>query len=583
MLFSCLVDADYIETENFYARTENRSIARGNRPTLGALQQQLNKHLNSQKGNGPLNVSRRDILNKVRERASETPGHFSLTVPTGGGKTLTSLAFALDHALAHGQDRVIYVIPFTSIVEQNAAVFREALGPYGNEAVLEHHGNFDATNHAKEQGAPPKTADKLKRDSENWNAPIIVTTAVQFFESLFAARPSRCRKLHNIANSVVILDEAQTLPLGLLRPSVAALDELTLNYRASVVYCTATQPALHDTHDGVLPEAVTNVRELAPDPADLFDTFKRVRIVHVGMQSDDALVERLLTSDQVLCIVNNRRHARYLFERIADAPGSRHLTTAMYAYHRREVLADVRQRLKNRLPCRLVSTSLIEAGVDVDFPQVLRAEAGLDSIAQAAGRCNREGHRAIDKSEVAVFATASEDWVPPPELKRFAQVMGEIMRNHREADPLSPAMMQRYFEMLYTREGLDGLDEKHIMKALTTADIEGLPFEKIEEEYRLIENTQRTIIIPHGGAKTALSELEYTDHVGNIARRLQRYSVQVPQRSFDALLRVGAITYVKPEVFGEEFAVLVNDDLYYPKSGLNWSDPTFIRAESLLW
>src|SRR5699024_4479704 len=220
----------------------------------------------------------------------------------------------------------------------------------------------------------------------------------------------------NIANSVVILDEAQTLPLSLLRPSLTALDELRLNYRASIVYCTATQPALTDRHDSTLPEALTDVRELAPEPARLFEQFKRVSIHNQGLKTDDEIIQQLTESEQVLCIVNNRRHARALFEAIRNFPGSRHLTTSMYAVHRREVLADIRKRLRSDAPCRVVSTSLIEAGVDVDFPLVLRAEAGLDSIAQAAGRCNREGKHNAAESEVRIFATENPDWAPPPEL-----------------------------------------------------------------------------------------------------------------------------------------------------------------------
>ncbi|MES1954822.1 CRISPR-associated endonuclease Cas3'' [Salinisphaera hydrothermalis] len=583
MLFSCLVDADFIETENFYAQLENKPRTRGARPSLITLKTQLDSHLASFKSDGPVNAKRREILDAVRGRASDQPGHFSLTVPTGGGKTLTSLAFALDHAVAHDKRRVIYVIPFTSIVEQNAAVFRNALDPYGADAVLEHHGSFDAQNIDALADSEPGTWDKLKRDSENWDAPVVVTTAVQFFESLFAAKTSRCRKLHNIANSVVILDEAQTLPLGLLRPTLAALDELQLNYGTTVVYCTATQPSLTGTHCGALPEALEGVRELAPEPARLFDAFKRVQIRHIGTQSDEAIVDRLAEAEQILCIVNNRRHARYLFDQVAECDGARHLTTAMYANHRREVLADIRQRLTEGLPCRVIATSLIEAGVDIDFPTVLRAEAGLDAIAQAAGRCNREGKRALADSLVEVFAVASDDWSPPPELKAFAQIMGEILRQHPEADPLSPEIMQRYFDMLYWQQGDDGLDRCAIMKSLQNASIDGLPFEKIEADYRLIENNQRAVIIPHGDAKDALRDLEYAEHVGGLARRLRPYTVQVPQAGFNALEQVGAVTTIRPEEFGDEFVVLMNTDLYSPESGLNWSEPTFMKAESLTW
>ncbi len=584
MLFSCLVDADFIETESFYAETERRHVARGARPDIAVLQEALDAYLKNLTGDGPVNGRRREILSHVRAGADQAPGHFSLTVPTGGGKTLTSLAFALDHAIAHGMDRVIYVIPFTSIVEQNAAVFRGALGAYGYDAVVEHHGSFEPSATTDFAEASNATIEKLRRDSENWDAPIIVTTAVQFFESLFAAKTSRCRKLHNIANSVVILDEAQTLPLGLLRPSLAALDELRLNYGTSLVYCTATQPALADDHLGELPEALADVRELAPEPDRLFRDFERVRVRHIGAQDDSTIVEMLTARKQVLCIVNNRRHARYLFDQIADQPGVFHLTTAMYAHHRREVLATIRQCLEDDRPCRVVATSLIEAGVDVDFPCVLRAEAGLDAIAQAAGRCNREGRCAVEASNVFVFSPTSDDWAPPPELRVFAQVMREVLRNQPDAeDVLSPRIMQRYFEMLYWHQGRDVLDTHQIMALFDNAGFDGLPFEEAEKRYRLIENTQCPVIIPADKtASEAIQALAYTERVGGIARTLQQYSVQVPRQGFAALEKKGAIYIAEQAKFGDAFVVLANTELYDRRSGLNWSDPTFMSAEGLV-
>lgn len=582
MLFSCLVDADFVETEAFYAEREGAPKTRGQRPNLAALQSKLNQYLDTFNRAGDVNERRHAILKHVREQASSSPGHFSLTVPTGGGKTVTSLAFALDHAIKHGLDRIIYVIPFTSIVEQNAAVFRKAFDDLGAEAVLEQHSSFDTDTVPAFADANGQTKAKLKRDSENWDAPVIVTTAVQFFESLFAAKTSRCRKLHNIANSVVILDEAQTLPLPLLRPSLAALDELRLNYGTSVVYCTATQPALTDDHGGELPEALKDVRELAPDPHGLFGALKRVTVRHCGTQSDAEITAQLCDNEQVLCIVNNRRHARALFDSVADKSGARHLTTAMYAVHRRKVLADIRQRLEYGQPCRVIATSLIEAGVDVDFPLVLRAEAGLDAIAQAAGRCNREGRRNAADSEVRIFATDNEDWAPPPELRRFAQVMGEILRNHPDDDPLTPRMMERYFSALYWQQGQNDLDRHCLLSTLKNRRIDDLPFEWLEEKYRLIENTQRPIIIPVGDAESALRVLEHAEVIGGIARRLQPYTVQVPRKGFDALWRVGAIAPVREQDFGGQFVKLINMSLYNKYSGLTWTDPTFMSAESLI-
>ena len=480
MLFSCLVDADFLDTEAFYQRIEQRPSLRPRQPpALTELRAALDDYLTGFSADSPVNRIRADILAHVRQQAECPPGLFSLTVPTGGGKTLASLAFALDHAIRHGLRRIIYVIPFTSIVEQNAAVFRQALGALGEQAVLEHHSAF-----SDDRSKDRQARDKLRLAMENWGMPIIVTTAVQFFESLYADRPARCRKLHNIAGSVIILDEAQTLPLKLLRPCVTAIDELALNYRCSPVLCTATQPALQ------APEfrgGLQGVRELAPQPEQLFRQLARVQIRQAGILSDAALQQQMSEREQVLCIVNNRRHARALYESIAGQEGARHLTTLMCARHRSQVLAEVRQRLREGLPCRLVATSLVEAGVDVDFPCVLRAEAGLDSIAQAAGRCNREGRRALEASEVLVFQAENPDWKAPAELQQFAQAAradpeqqrhtagqaaGDHQHRHQRADGRSPVGgLHQHHGMEHQHQVDDGqqavgLEEVAIGKAL---------------------------------------------------------------------------------------------------------------------
>lgn len=577
MLFSCLVDADFLDTEAFYAKVEGRPNLRPTTsPGLVTLRQALDIQLASFSADTDVNRLRAEILTEVRANAGLAPGLFSLTVPTGGGKTLASLAFALDHAIAHGQQRVIYVIPFTSVVEQTAKVFRDALGEFGQAAVLEHHSAF-----VDEPGKSAQARDKLSLAMENWDAPIVVTTAVQFFESLFADRPSRCRKLHNIANAVVVLDEAQTLPLKLLRPCVAVIDELALNYRASVVLCTATQPALQ-APDFIA--GLDNVRELVRDPQRLFNALKRVRVRPVGLLDDETLAGHLRDREQVLCIVNNRRHARALFEAIADCPGARHLTTLMCAVHRREVLTDVRQRLKNGEPCRLVATSLIEAGVDIDFPTVLRAEAGLDSIAQAAGRCNREGRRAAVDSEVLVYATGNEDWAPPPELKQFAQAAREVLRQHAD-DPLSPAAINYYFRLLYWQKGPEELDAHNLLGLIEDGRLEGLPFETLAAKFRIIDSVQMPVIIPFDkNAENLLAQLPYVDGCIGLARRLQPYLVQLPRYAYDTLYSAGAIQPVAPDRYGEQFMQLANLDLYDKRFvGLNWDNPEFMRSESTIW
>ena len=576
MIFSCVVDGDYLDTERFYG---DRSILRARdapKPSLTELRARLDEYLNRFKIENPIDATRAEILAHARDRAKEAPGMFSLTVPTGGGKTLTSLAFALDHAIAHDLERVIFVIPFTSIVEQNAAVFRKAFGDLGECAVVEHHSAFTEPQNMKRDSAA-----KLRVAMENWDARVVVTTSVQFFESLFAARPSRCRKLHNIAESVVILDEAQALPLKLLRPCVAVLDELAFNYRTSIVLCTATQPALNaPKFEG----GFSDVRELAPEPQRLFETLARVKVEMAGALDDAQLTQRMRDHDQVLCIVNNKRHAQALFRSIAGEPGARHLSTLMHAKHRTRVLDDVRKclDLKNPKPCRLVSTSLIEAGVDVDFPHVLRAEAGVDSIAQAAGRCNRNGTRAREESIVAVFSPANADWKPPKELEAFAAKAREVLRKHG-SDPLSLAAVEMYFNQLYWQKGAKELDKPNLLGTIEDDGLNGFAFEQIEQDFRMIENADMPIIVADDvTSKKLVRDLAFVTECGEIARKLQPYIVQVKPQAHARLVASGAIQPVESERFGAQFMQLIAMDLYDERYGLRVDDESGLKIESLI-
>lgn len=503
------------------------------------------------------------------------PGLFSLTVPTGGGKTLTSLAFALDHARAHGLRRVVYVIPFTSVVEQTAEVFRTALG---DEAVLEHHSAFDAERWSADLAAEERRSgvERQRQAAENWDAPVVVTTAVQLFESLFAVRPARCRKLHNLAKAVIVLDEAQTLPLPVLKPCVAALDELARNYGSSVVLMTATQPALDEPR---LTGGLRGVRELAPADLDREPAFHRVTVRHIGERDDAALAARLRAEPQALCIVNSRRHARELYEAIKGNGGAFHLSTLMCAVHRGEVLAGIKERLGGSEPVRLVSTSLIEAGVDISFPLVLRAEAGLDQIAQAAGRCNREG-LLPGLGSVEVFASA--DHPPPAEIEQRAAAGRAALRRHRD-DPLSPGAIAAFFAELYKTKGEAVLDRHGIVAALNAgASRCDFPFATVAQQFRMIEDTMVPVIIPRDEtARAALHDLEHAPFVGRVARRLQPYTAQVPRQLRAMLVAAGSVQFVRDDDYPGQFAVLANMDLYRPDLGLTADDPTAMAAERL--
>ncbi|MCG7864757.1 MAG: CRISPR-associated helicase Cas3' [Candidatus Thiodiazotropha taylori] len=581
MLYSCLVDADFLDTERFYLGLGGRQQQRGAHPSLEVLKERLDQHLNDLLAKHThcdlesVNGLRGRILRHARSQARLEPGLFSLTVPTGGGKTLTSMAFALDHAIAHKethkQRRVIYVIPFTSIIEQNAGVFRDLFKELGEDIVLEHHSTFDDSGFDWRE----ETKDKLRLAMENWDAPVVVTTAVQFFESLFADRSSKCRKLHNIAGSVIILDEAQMLPQKLLRPTMAAIDELARNYRCTILLCTATQPALQ--HSDEFYNGFEKVREIAPDPQQLYRQLDRVNVRHIGVQTDEQLAQRLSASRQMLVIVNNRRHARSLYDHIGEGDGRFHLTTLMCAKHRKRKLDQIRQRLFDKEPCKVVSTSLIEAGVDVDFPLVMRAESGLDAIAQAAGRCNREGKQSKAVSEVLIFS--SPDWPAPPELEQQAASMRMVLRNHA-GDLLAPDAIKAYFRDLFWRDQ-KRLDAKKLLP-LHRDHYErfSFPFQTIASEYRIIENFMRPIIIPFDEtAEHWIERLHHAEVVGQIARRLQPYLVQVPERVFLSLKSVGAITEVGAERFDGQFWELINSSLYDDEAGLNWDDPSHISAE----
>ena len=484
------------------------------------------------------------------------------------------MSFALEHARQHDLRRIIYVIPFTSIIEQNAAEFRKAFAPL-DEAVLEHHSTFDDSK-LKDQDSK----DKLRRASENWDAPVVVTTAVQFFESLFADRYARCRKLHNIAGSVIILDEAQMLPPDFLLLIMQTIKELAQNYRCSVVMCTATQPAVQAA-DGFY-RGFENVREIAPEPEALFAQLRRTTVQHIGQQSDADLLAKLGEYPQMLVIVNNRRQARSLYDAAAKLAldGVFHLSTLMCAAHRSQTLDNIRTHLRSGAPCRVIATSLIEAGVDVDFPLVMRAEAGLDSVAQAAGRCNREGKRLPENSFVWIFAP-EEQWKAPPELAAQAAVM-RLTADSFSDDLLSTQAVAAYFAELYQLKGSE-LDNKKILKMHNdTGQSLDFPFQTIADKFRMIESHMQPLIIPFDvDAENLISSLHHADHIGGLLRKLQPYTVQIPEKALAALCKAGRIEPINEKNFGKQFYTLIGLDLYDEVAGLSWEDLNFFRAEGL--
>lgn len=601
MIFSCLVDADFLATEAFYEKGDGRSEHRPPLPTLMSLRANLMSHmarLSAAAPDTPVNALRRRVLNHALSKAPEPTGLFTMTVPTGGGKTLASLAFAMAHAAHHGLRRVVYVAPFTSIIEQTAQTFREALGDA--DGVLEHHSSFDwdawerhVTDPADGDGEGPSGIGKLRKAAENWDAPVVVTTSVQFFESLFAARPSRCRKLHNLAGAVVVLDEAQVLPPRLLRPCLAALRELSANFGASVVLCTATQPAV-TTADGFLGGLeIPPGRELAPDPDALYRALDRVHIVRRDRTIEDQeIAARFAAAPQMLCIVNARAHAVELHESIRDLPGAAHLSTLMVPRHRRAVLEDVRRRLRDGTPVRLVSTSLVEAGVDVDFPETWRAIAGLDSIAQAAGRCNREGKLGARGGRVVVFEPAGR--ATPRDLKDFAQAARAPLRRHHEF-PLGRDAIRDYFRELFWQKGDAALDAATLDDRpfpILTDIAERAPdlsfnFESIARAFRMIDDAMASVIVPWRAtpddprADAVLARIASMERplVADL-RALQQYVVPIPPKCRADWLAAGVLRPINPRLGGALLVVADPTAHYDPATGLRIDTPEHRAAES---
>ena len=535
MVFSALVDADFLATERFVDadRAQARTVGAHD---IEALERRLNAYLERFDADCP-RTSVNDIRHGIRAAclgaAEQKPGLFTLEVPTGGGKTLSSMAFALKHARIHGLRRVVYVIPYTSIIEQNAEVFRRI---FGDDVVLEHHANRD----------PEYMGERARLLTENWDAPIIVTTNVQFFESLYSNRPSRCRKLHNLAKSVIVLDEAQSLPAPFLRPCLHALDELMCNAGSSVVICTATVPAFFKGdmrpvgRRGQSWDGLSGTREGRRDIVDgraLERDLNRVAVTRVeGRLSDDELAAWVGRESSALVIVSTRRHARRIYENlknVAGGDGVFHLSAQMCPAHRLEVLEKVKARLGDGMRCLLVSTQLIEAGVDVDFPCVYREIAGCDSMVQAAGRCNREGR--LESGRVILFESSEPHSVPRGELTAAADKGREVVSLPEFRDSaLSSQAVRRYFQLRYNDlDAVGGLDARDIEGKFTCTgdDPYGLAFKSCAEAFKLIPDDGLTVYVPYGERGRALCEqLRATYAIGEIkkiVRLLGRYSVSI--------------------------------------------------------
>lgn len=526
MLFSCLVDADFLETEAHFDRDEHgrrryRPEAPELRPerALDLVEQHVQRlaEENRETSSEAVQTLRWDLFQACWKKAEDEPGTFTLSAPTGSGKTLSMLAFALRHAVEHGLRRVVMAVPYLSILEQTAETYRDLLEPaFGEGYVLEHHSLAGTRGEEPKDDEQDRKEALRRRQAENWDAPLVVTTSVQLLESLFAHRPGPCRKLHRLAGSVLLFDEVQTLPPALAVGTLATLSRLAERYGASVVFSTATQPAFEHL-DGAVREWTTGAwtpREVVADELSLFSRVDRVEVDwRIGHWTDDGwtkaepldwddLARELEEAEEgrALCILNLKRHARQLAEQLEDRAleGVFHLSTAMCPAHRQEVLAEVKRRLKAGEPCHLVSTQCVEAGVDVDFPLVYRAFAPLDAIAQAAGRCNRNG-RMAGKGRLVVFVPAVEGVLYPGGDYRLAakvteEVLQSVAKEGQEWNLQEPALFDRWYRRLYDLSGLGG--EVKVQEEQLHGAMKARNFEETANAYRLIPDDSVQVVVP---------------------------------------------------------------------------------------
>lgn len=534
MLFSAVVDADFLDTEWFMT---DGSRIRESGEDIVTLKAKLDAYMAKFDGSKrDIDVRRSQILEDCRTAAMGERGIYRLTVPTGGGKTLSSLTFALDHSVKHEMRRVIYVIPYVNIITQTVKIFSEALG---EDNVL---GHYSAAEYR------PKENEEISQSelaSENWDKSVIVTTNVQFFESLHASRTSRCRKLHNIANSVIIFDEAQSLPVGYLKSCINAIAELVKNYGCTAVLCTATQPSL----DELLNNCGIIAREIIQDVNSLYSFFKRTKYRFIGNHSDDEMIELINATDSSLCILNSRAGAKEYYSEL-KGDGVYHLSTYMTPLHIKRTLETIADRLRNNIKCRVISTSLIEAGVDLDFPDVFREETGIDSIIQAGGRCNREGKRKDYESIVTVFR---RDKIS----RHVTAVLAYNDRiNEKFTDISEPEAIKYYFDTLYRERNLD---DKEIYNILSK---QMFMFRTVADKFKLIESDQRQIFIPN----SENSELYFAIRNGYLNRKLMReaalHMVSIYPNEYAELCSTGVLSVY------DDIAILEEKNCYDDMTGL---------------
>lgn len=567
MLFSCLVDADYLDTERFMqpANFELRSRFY----SLAELKLRFDSHMSNMgrlAKSSIINSKRSEILMKCSEAGLLNKGFFNLTVPTGGGKTLSSMAFALEHAIKHKKERIIIAIPYTSIITQTAQIFRNI---FGDNNVIEHHSNLNEETITAQQ----------KLATENWDAPIIITTNVQLFESLYSNKSSHCRKLHHIANSVLILDEAQMLPFEFLKPILSSLNTLIEYFNVTLLCTTATQPVLSGTIGSREAKFVGINKDpynIVDNAEELYTDFKRVTVempkdINTSI-SFDYISQELKQYDQVLCVVNTRKESQLLYSMMPEE--TLHLSRMMCSAHILDTINTIKDKLANIQPVKVISTQLIEAGVDIDFPVVYRAFAGLDSIAQAAGRCNREGHLNKENLLGRVKVFHSEKGIPPGYMRKSADSLTELLLAGTEDDLLSPMCLRKYFENTFSR--VNNFDKADIKEKLWK-DEQSLKFQyaTAARDFKLIDDAgNKSIVVRYGEGANLIELLKIKGPESWLLRKLQHYTVSVRETDFKELASYGQIV--------SYHGIWVQDspNLYNSKAGIvignQWLNEIFI-------
>lgn len=526
MAASALVDADRLDAEAF--ENPERSARRGQYAAWDEFEENFRRHMERKQAEaapGPVNAIRRAIQEEAVEKADGKPGFYTLNAPTGGGKTLCAMAFALKHRRANGMDRIIMSIPYNAIIEQTADSYKKIFGA-GN--VLEHHSGFD-----------PGDNPAYRPAAENWDMPLIVTTNVQLFESLLKSGASGLRKLHNIANSILILDEAQMLPREHLVPILATLRALVADFGCTVVLCSATIPALEESivrSDNSRLAGLPPATPLVADPDALAEALRRTRIRHLGTRSPEELAAELASAGQTLCIVNTRRTCRRLYD-LVDAPMKIHLSGSMCPAERRKLIGKIRESLNNGEPIVVVATSLVEAGVDLDFRTVYRELAGIDSIAQAAGRCNREG-RQKTPGEVFTFDLGNK---PPPSLQAGYNAARELLPDDGEL-VMTPALYRKYFKLYY---GMTAQFDKANFAGYFK-DPPEYDFDFFSADFNMIDNAyQGPLVVLYGNAAELVEKLESAGRPDrDLLRQLQQYTVNVPKEQLDRWRDAGCVRTV---------------------------------------